>query len=169
MSESDLTAKARRAAEWFNATQDTLTAEADWVGWGLYFRQGGKWTTLGSDRLMIAFCEDRGWQDPEADDELTRFSYSVSSQPVDILEFCNVKTNDDGVEWETTIIDQAEMPSPAPKTYGRLELTVTQRNNQWSWEVTEIGIVPVASGTAPTRAEARRQAVEAARGMGNEA
>lgn len=65
----------------------------------------------------------------------------------------------DGVEWET----KREAAS-----YGELVLVVEKGEDHWDWKVQEIfgDVLYPAQGTAPTRAEARRQAVEAARGMG---
>lgn len=75
---SDLTSKARRAAEWFNATQDKTrdtyeTADLESDGWSVYtFYRYGKTAHDNScrydgmpDRMLIAFCENLGWQDQD--------------------------------------------------------------------------------------------------------
>lgn len=139
---SALTAKARRAAEWFKEhKQGKCFANQDLDGWGIYSR-----FTLGdgsqryamtdgpfSDRLLIAFCEDRGWQDQDQEA--------------------------DGVEWYATEEYAA---------FNECELAVILTGDGFRWKAipVEESNRRMVSGTAPTRAEARAAAVEAARGMG---
>jgi len=70
MSEIDLTAKARRAAEWFMANGwDVRRRDERWRAYPPGYATGDESALsedfAGSDRLLIAFAEDRGWQDQE--------------------------------------------------------------------------------------------------------
>lgn len=75
MTTAELQAKARRAAEWFRQhKQNKCFANRDMNGWGIYsrFTLGDGSQRFGmtdgkfSDRMLIAFCEDRGWQDSQS-------------------------------------------------------------------------------------------------------
>lgn len=83
MTPAELHAKALRAAEWFNATQDKTARnyyQAEWDdefknGWDVWYYYApdgdGKPADYScphenlSDRMMIAFAEDQGWEDQE--------------------------------------------------------------------------------------------------------
>jgi len=133
---SDLTAKARRAAEWLKA-RDTVKFSPEIrkgtkVRWliqalntGVYFER--------TDREFIAFCEDRGWQDQDQEA--------------------------DGVEWKPNE-ELADIEGGFIRICGN-----SKDSDSFYWAVYK-NSDRVAKGLAPTRAEARRQAVEAARGMG---
>jgi len=159
---TDLTAKAIRARNWLKEYGLYEVRLFDDLQWRIF--KDGQIQALGlGDDSLIKFAEDRGWQDQDSNPPEFVDSKGVESATFDQAQEA------DGVEWKTTITDQAEMPSPQPGEIGQLELTVTQgpwTDGQWEWKLTECGIVMVDSGTAPTRAEARAAAVEAARGMG---
>lgn len=160
---SELHAKAQRAAEWLKSG-----------GWDVRHRDE-RWTAYspgygtedyslpyddfrGSGRLLIAFCEDQGWQDSQslavdnADDNSQELT-GHASEPQEKVEA-------DGVEWETKTEEA---------TLGTLDLLVSldDLGQGYTWAIWDNDKAPTfqCSGTAPTRSEARRQSVEAARGM----
>lgn len=175
MTPAELHAKAQRAAEWWEATGRGQTDYDAYFGWCIS-ENGDSWaddTTI-SDRMLIAFCEDRGWKDDhvlepkemvEADDDaLTRFASPVSDVPVDIQALAEFPA--DGVEWRTRTVDSSIIQ------VGKDPIDVCVHNafaggKKWGWSVARYEQVK-ARGTAPTREEARRQAVKAARAMGKE-
>ena len=82
----------------------------------------------------------------------------------DHIADANKMVEADGVEWRTKIVDGATIYA------GKDPIDVCVHNafaggKKWGWSVARYEQVK-ARGTAPTREEARRQAVEAARGMG---
>lgn len=128
--------KARRAADFFTRT---TSLAGEWSGDDLqqFFTVPEQVFTA---EEMIAFAEDRGWQDhvPDAGNMV------------------------DGVEWEVKTINSTMI--------GNLSVAVRNEpdgSHSWTvWDNEDWDGKPLAEGTAPTREEARRQAVEAARGMG---
>lgn len=135
---SDLTAKARRAAEWWKL-QDHLYPVSEHGGAWVCVTESGRleW----SDEQFISEAVTQGWQDQEQEA--------------------------DGVEWETKTIDEAVVPVNDPEIRDvDLRIIGPDQEGLWRWDVREGDIISHDSGTAPTRAEARAAAVESARGMG---
>lgn len=141
MTPAELHDKALRAAEWLKA-RDTVKfhpeiRKGSQVGWLIQALNTGVYFER-TDREFIAFCEDRGWQDDHIGD-------------------ANKMVKADGVEWKT-VVESCKI--------GKFSITVGLWANGFEWGVWIDPLSIVAEGTAPTREEARRQAVEAARGMG---
>lgn len=139
---NDLHAKALRAARWAKANNYQVNHFPK-VG----NMKGDNWTirSNGMDvnyqkRMesdeFIEYCEDRGWQDAESD----------------------------GVEWTEKVVDSAVL------TINNAPVKITVHNcmrgngHEWQWSADKQGTLLI--GTKPTRAEARKAAVEAARGLG---
>lgn len=141
MSESDLTAKAQRAAEWF---RKSTGFDGDWDEFlgAMYFNI----PEMSINEVeMVKYCQDRGWQDQD-------------SKGVESATF-NQEQEADGVEWEA---------NQEFANVGKYLLWVLSNSNTadaFYWSVNDHN-ARLSSGTAPTREEARRQAVEAAREMG---
>lgn len=193
MTPAELHAKARRAAEWLKSE-----------GWDVRHRNE-RWTAYspgygtedyslpyddfrGSDRLLIAFCEDHGWQDdhvlepqemvePCADEEealdccargMAQFMDEVDPDPIQLEDGCrygNSLIEADGVEW---ISHQAQA------WVNNCFLEVDRLAcGKWAYKMTPTKNRVLQSsqscgGTAPTIEEAKKRAVEAARRMNNE-
>jgi len=155
------TAKARRAACWLPTAFEKLDAGlyADtWTVFQLEDEAKGLWGYLHcdlSDRMMIAFCEDRGWQDQDSNSPEFEGIKGVESATF------NQEQEADGVEWE--------LGSEFARVSGVITAWVHRDNDTWYWEVNDDARGRIRdSGGCHTREEARRQAVEAARGMNNE-
>lgn len=169
MSETDLTAKAMRAAEWLKDCSPYLQEHlhrGDDQNWHL---PGESLCPQASrtDRLLIAFCEDRGWQDQEAElaipteEEALDLCASGMAQFMDEIDPAPIQIDADGVEWQVVT---------ETTTIGRFNVWLYTHDGQWRWDLQDINdndaYVFSSDEMIPTRAEARRQAVEAARGMG---
>jgi len=157
---------------WVDLTAHGLSA--DWVPWNTMVHPAGpELLRLAKENAELRASqpseEDRGWQDQEQEAELVipteeeamdlcargmaQFMEEIDPDPIQI--------DADGVEWVTTHECHRFAEDVWLNVYNCYD-------RGFAWEVFIIGPEhgAKAKGTAPTRAEARRQAVEAARGMG---
>lgn len=151
MTSAELHAKAQRAAEWLEA-QGYTTCYREFpngdAGWNAVQKEPRekfcRMSMKGSDRILIAFAEDRGWHDDHIGD-------------------ANKMVEADGVEWEL-VTERALI--------GTIEVHVYAVDGLWTWDLLDTAnsdnVRCEVASMKPTREEARRQAVEAVRALGME-
>ncbi len=116
-------------------------------------------------RRAAEWFRAEGW-DGDWDEFLGVMYFNIpelSINEVEMVKYCedrgwqDQEQEADGVEWRT-VVESCDV--------GKFNIIVGIRKNGFEWGVWVDPLTLRAEGTAPTRAEARRQAVEAARGMG---